>query len=626
MPQRSDSALPVSVASAEHDAPIQQQVPCQQVFAGPPDPGSYSAAEYEVFEERGVLVTMRDGVRISTDIYSPRGKDERSLAALPVLLGITPYDNDILRADARWFAERGYVVVAADSRGRFDSEGTFDPFDPRHKTDGYDLVEWIAQQPWCNGKVGMIGGSYGAWTQWWAASTTPPHLAAITPIVSPPDPFENAPYQNGVLTAGYYMDWCALVAGRTRQALEDGVYGGWYKRREPFKDTPYIEINARRGLRNTPWFERIYRHNKSTDPYWQGISYQTPEAYSRMTVASLNITGWFDENHPGAPSNYIGMKQFGATAAARRPHLIIGPWSHGINTRAIGNVDYGPDATFDVNGYLCRWFDHFLKGVDNGVERDPPVQVFVMGANRWRAAQDWPLPQAQPTKYYFDSRGRANSLKGDGVLTTTMPREAGRDCYTYDPRRPTRDPFDGHPTMSGGGPADTRLSAIEDDVLVYQTPPLASEVEVAGPIEAILYASTSARDTDWFVRLVDVLPDGSSRMLAEGAMRARNRDPLTDGEFNAAQLSTIEPDKIYRYVIRFWRGTANVFKRGHRIRVEISSSWYPSYLPNLNTGQDNLALATMEHAVVARQAVHHGPPYASYILLPVIPDADAGQT
>jgi hypothetical protein len=615
MPKPSDSRRANIDAEASLDAPSGVRPIDQYGFTGPPDARDYSTAQYDVMEERGVLVTMRDGARLSTDIYSPR-----TTGRLPAILGITPYDNDVLRADARWFASRGYVVVAADSRGRYDSDGTFDPFDSKHKTDGYDLVEWIAGQPWSNGKVGMIGGSYGAWTQWWTASTAPPHLAAIAPIVAPPDPFENVPYQNGVLTGGNFTDWCALIAGRTRQAAEDGVYGGWPLRRHALSHTPYIDINAHRGMRNAPWFHEVYRHNKSTDPYWEGIAYQRQDDYARMTVPSLSITGWFDENHPGTPMNYVGMTQFAATAAARRPHMIIGPWTHGINTRAVGSVDFGPEATIDVNGYICRWFDHFLKGIDNEVASDAPVYVFVMGANRWRAALEWPLPQAQLTKYYFDSNGHANSLKGDGVLTTTAPGVDGRDCYTYDPRRPTRDPFDGHASMAiSGGPADTRLSAIEDSVLVYQTPPLESAVEVVGPIEAVLYASTSARDTDWFVRLVDVQPDGYSRLLAEGAMRARNRDPAQDGEFNAAQLSVIEPGRVYRYVIRFWRGTANLFQRQHRIRVEISSSWYPSFLPNLNAGADNLALVSMCDAVVAEQIVHHGPRHTSHIVLPVIP-------
>lgn len=580
-----------------------------------PDPGSYSPAQYAVQERRGVMVTMRDGVRLSVDIYAPV-----SAAKLPGVLTLTPYDNNTLRSKARWFAERGFVFVAADSRGRYDSEGAFDPFDSAHKTDGYDLVEWIAAQPGSNGKVGMFGGSYNGWTQWWTASTAPPHLAAIAPKVAPPDAFENVPYQNGVLTGSWFVDWSATLSGRTMQSVDTGVYGGWVTRREDYRHTPYIDINRWRGMESAPWFANWYRHNSSADPYWQAIAYQTEASYSRIRVPSLAFSGWFDANYPGTPMNYIGMKRFGATPEARRPSIVIGPWTHEINQRVVAGIDYGPGATFDMDGYIVRWFDHFLKGVDNGVENDLPVYVFVMGENRWHALRDWPPPEAKPTRYFLTSAGRANSLRGDGRLSTSPSSADGMDSYVYDPTRPTRDPFASFPDHNGhiDGPLDTRVSAAGDEVLVYETPPLASPLSVVGPIEAMLYAATSARDTDWMIRLVDVQPDGRSLLLTEGVMRARSRDPHNTGRYNSAQLSTIEPGRVYPYTIRFWRGTANLFQTGHRIRVEISSSWFPYFLPNLNTGGDNLATARLSEAVTARQTVHHGPRYPSHLLLPVI--------
>jgi uncharacterized protein len=580
-----------------------------------PDPGDYSAARYDLNERRGVTISMRDRTCLSVDIYAPKSNEK-----LPGILSISPYDKNNMRTDARWFAKRGYVVVVADSRGHYGSDGTSDPFDPRLKTDGYDLVEWMAQQPWSNGKVGMIGASYGGWTQWWTASTAPPHLAAIAPVVAHPDQFENIPYQNGVLN-GWFMDWAAEMSGRTLQIVNTGRFGGWGERRNDFKHTPYVDINAYRGMEGAPWFKEWYHQNKSVDPYWKGISYQSEANYSKMTVPAIAITGWFDAAFPGTPMNYSGMKKFGATPEARRPSMIIGPWNHDINHRVVAGIDYGTESTIDINGNIVRWFDHFLKGVDNGIERDPPVYVFVMGENKWHAEQDWPLPEATPTKYYFSSHGHANSLKGDGALTTTPPNQDRPDTYIYDPRNPTRDPFESYPEHNGhlDGALDTRLASIGDEVLVYQTPPLESPVEVTGPIEATLYAATSAKDTDWMVRLVDVQPDGRSLLLAEGVIRARNRDPLHEGRFNAAQLSAVESGKIYQYTIRFRRGTGNLFQQGHRIGVEISSSWYPYFLPNLNTGADNLATVSMSDAVIAHQTIHHGPRYPSHILLPVVP-------
>ena len=606
--------LIVGATSCDGGPPPDRPAPSDAATEAP-DAGDYSKAEYEVDVTRGLLVPMRDGVHLSVDTYTPRGAGPH-----PAILTHTPYDNNGQRETATWFARRGYVVVAADARGRYDSGGEWDPFGALHRVDGYDLVEWVAAQPWCTGKVGMMGGSYLGWTQWWAASMAPPHLAVIAPKVSPPDPFENLPYQHGVLLGGWMLDWAAGSSGRTAQIADTGYYNGWPLHRQDPPHTPYIEINESRGMRSAPWFETWYRQNRTTDPYWHAIKYQGPESYSRITVPSLSFTGWFDGNHPGSPMNYIGMKEHGATPEARRPSLIIGPWVHGINTRATGGIDYGPDAVIDVDGYVARWFDHFLKGEDNGVENDPPVYVFVMGENKWHAEADWPLPGTEWTNYYVTSGSGANSLNGDGVLTTTLPQDEGHDSYVYDPLNPTRDPFSSWPNTNGhiDGALDTSESAAGDEVLVYRTAPLEQAVEVTGPIEARLYASTSARDTDWFVRLVDIHPDGSSALLTEGLMRARNRDPDDEGRFNGAQLSTIEPDEVYEYTIRFWRGTGNLFQEGHRIGIEISSSWYPYYLPNLNTGADNVALATRDEAVVATQRVYHGGERASRILLPVI--------
>lgn len=576
-----------------------------------PNPGAYSTAKFEVRQSRGHQVLMRDGVHLSVDIYQPALPGR-----YPGLLSITPYDNNAgWKERAKWFAQRGYVVVLADSRGRYDSEGVWDPFDARHKTDGYDLVEWLGKQPACNGRVGLFGPSYMGWETWWTATQAPPSLKAIVAEVAPPDHFRNAPYQHGVLV-GWILDWQAGLAGRTAQSVAQGAYGGFTATRaQDMMRTPYIELNDHRGVMRAPWFDTWIRENLSTAEYWRAISYQGKEDYARTTVPSLGVTGWFDANHPGTPMNYVGMKQYGGTPEARRPRMVIGPWTHWpVGERFLAGVDYGPDAAVDWNGYVVRWFDHHLKGIANGVESDPPVHVFVMGVNKWYAEQDWPLPRTMWTRYYLHGNGKANSLKGDGVLSTTMPGRQPFDTYVYDPAAPTPSPF------TGGhidGAVDTRLSAIGDDVLVYTTPALTADVEVTGPITAVLYAATSARDTDWMMRLIDVHPDGRTSFLADGVLRARSRDPENQGRFTSERLSEIEPGKVYEYTLEFWRGTGNVFQKGHRIRVEISSSLYPYYLRNLNTGADNVGMET--RAVVATQKVYHDSRYPSHIVLPVIP-------
>lgn len=316
---------------------------------------------------------------------------------------------------------------------------------------------------------------------------------------------------------------------------------------------------------------------------------------------------------------------------ARRPRLVIGPWQHIINqNRKLGSFDYGADAVINWDGYVCRWFDHWLKGIDNGVTNDPPVYVFVMGRNRWHAEQDWPLPQTRWTKYYLKSGGQANSTGGDGLLSASPPQtntktqreackdvktEAEFDAYVYDPAKPTRSLFTGGHLEDGA--VDTRQSSSGPDVLVYTTAPLEEDIEITGPITAKLYAATSARDTDWMVRLVDVHPEGYAAMLCEGVMRARHRDPERAGAFNPNRLSELEPNKTYEYSIEFWRATANVFAKGHRIRIEISSSYFPYYLRNLNTGVDNIGLETKQ--VVAEQKIFHTAEFPSHVVLPVIP-------
>lgn len=591
-----------------------------------PEAGNYSAQQYKVKATLGTLVPMRDGVRLSVDVYRPDAEGR-----FPVILTHTAYDNLTAStwfgpARARWFAERGYVFAISDFRGRYDSEGVFDIFDGRHKTDGYDLVEWLARQPWANGNVGMTGPSYMGWSQWWAASQAPPSLKAIAPEVAPPDPFHNGPYQDGVLVC-WAMDWGAgMMAGRTNQRIAEGAYGGFANTRAAdYMQLPYLNLPAVKGAPNCPWFETWIRQNLASHEYWKKISYQGPENYSKITVPALSITGWFDANFPGSPMNYSGMKKYGATPQSRRPRLIVGPWSHGINTRELAGFDYGADAVLDLNGIICRWFDRFLKGIDNGAERDPPVHVFVMGVNRWYEEQDWPLPQTKWTRYYLRSGGKANSLKGDGTLSTQPPGDEPPDTYVYDPADPTPDPFDkaGNrttPVRRVGhieGPVDARVGAIRDDVLVYQTPPLDADVELTGPVEAKLFAATSARDTDWMMRLVDVHPDGYAALLADGVLRARHRDPQNGGAYNPEKLSEIRPDNVYEYTIRFWRAASNVFRKGHRIRIEVSSSYFPYYLRNLNTGADNIGLETKW--VVAKQKIYHNRQYASSVQLPVIP-------
>ncbi|MDY0166133.1 MAG: CocE/NonD family hydrolase [Thermoguttaceae bacterium] len=577
-----------------------------------PQPGDYSPASYEVIEELDRTAAMRDGVELRLDVFRPDAE-----GPFPAILQQTPYNKSGQAARARRFAARGYAVVNVDSRGRFQSGGDWDPFSPLHKTDGYDLVEWAAGQPWCSGSVGTYGLSYMGWTQWWTATQAPPSLKAIVPEVAPPDHFFNCPYQNGIFVC-WMMDWAGMMSGRLPHAAGPGPYGGFAVNREQaYRQTPYADFDRSRGYLPTAWWRKWITQNTSAGEYWRAIAYQTPEDYARVTVPSLAITGWFDANFPGTPMNYLGMKQHGGTAVARQPRMVIGPWEHIVNSRReAAGVDFGPQAVIDWDGYVCRWFDHYLKGIDNNMSDDPPIHLFVMGRNQWRTATDWPLPETRYTRYYLRSGGRANSSAGDGKLSLEPPgADEPDDHYVYDPDDPT--PSAGFTNGHIDGPRDISESAARPDVLVYTTDELAEDVELIGPITAKLYAATSAADTDWMIRLADVHPDGRALFLGEGMMRARHRDPQREGAFNPQRLSTIQAGEAYEYTIEFWRPTGNRFARGHRIRIEISSSYYPYYLRNLNTGEDNIALA--REPVIARQTVFHDSRRPSHIVFPVIP-------
>ena len=586
-------------------------MPSVGLRAQAPNPGQVSAPDHKVTEFRNQKAPMRDGTLIALDIFRPEG-DGR----FPAILCQTPYGRGTMAVRARWFAQRGYVVINSDVRGRFDSGGEWDPFSPLHKSDGYDLVEWVAKQPWCTGRVGAYGQSYLGWTQWWTATQAPPSLKCIVPEVAPPDQFFNAPYQNGVLV-GWAMDWGALMAGRTMNSVGEGAYGGFAPRRDTdFRRLPYLDLAKHRGVDHAKWLDTWIRQNTADGDYWRAIAYQTPEHSARIQVPSLGISGWFDANFSGTPANYLAMKQHGATPEARQPRMVIGPWNHQINiSPKVDYADFGATSVIDWDGYVCRWFDYHLKQIENSVLKDPPVHVFIMGRNEWRTATDWPLPETRWTKYYLHSGGKANGSGGDGTLSVQAPGDEPLDHYTYDPANPMPSPHfvNGHIA----GPRDVQRAETRSDVLIYSTPPLEEEVEVVGPITAKLFAATSARDTDWMIRLIDVDPDGKAAFLCEGVMRARHRDPQRDGAFNAHRLSTIEPNQVYPYVIEFWRATGNAFAKGHRIRIEISSSFFPYYLRNLNTGADNIGLET--EAVIAQQTIHHDRQFDSHIVLPVIP-------
>lgn len=567
-----------------------------------------------------VRVPMRDGVELSADLYLPQDAGRPAAPGSPVqrypaILLRTPYLKTSREAFelGAYFASHGYVVVWMDVRGRGDSDGRFVPY--RHDgQDGYDAIEWCARQPWCDGNVGTMGGSYLARIQWLTAVLRPPHLRAMITLVSPSDPFVEVPTG----TEGpMHICWRHLVSGRVVQNLE---VVDWMK---VYEHLPLLTMDEALGRSLPDWREAL--SHPTLDDYWKPICYQ--DKFHEVDVPVLHISGWYDDEQIGTLRNFIGMTRNGRTAAARAAQkLLMGPWTHQVNKeRKIGEIDFGPQAIIDLRQYELRWFDYWLKGIDTGIMREPPVRIFVMGVNRWRDENEWPLARTQWTRYYLHSRGRANSRFGDGWLSTDPPAGAARrhgppplepepvaapeppDCYLYDPSRPV--PFITDPTSSQiGGPDDYSAVERRDDVLVYTSAPLEEDLEVTGPVQVELYASSSAVDTDFTAKLLDVWPNGFAQRLVDGIVRARYREGFDREVF-------LEPGRIYRFNIDLWN-TSHVFRRGHAIRLEISSSAFPKYDRNLNTGGP---IATETRMIVAEQRIYHDPEHPSCVILPVIP-------
>ncbi|MEC8992600.1 MAG: CocE/NonD family hydrolase [Candidatus Latescibacterota bacterium] len=575
-----------------------------------------SAPDFETTFEQDVEIFMRDGTVLRADITRPDGP-----GPFPALIERTPYgksggsENGVKAPD--FFARRGYAVVIQDVRGRFASDGDFYPFRDDGAgvlRDGYDTVEWAATQPWCDGQVGMIGGSYSGATQYQAALSRPPHLRAEFVRQSSADYYREWVYRDGAHEHGFSLYWARIVTHQNlahlvpedqlaskqaefQQILDD--IDDWYER-QPLAPCPFLV-----GL--SDWHNDFLAH-PADGPYWWELA--VDRCHDQIETPIYHLGGWFDIFLAGTLKNYTGLRQRARSETARRAQrLIIGPWIHGsgntIVTKA-GEIDFGPEAARNINELRLPWFDHLLKGMDTGILDEPPVSVFVMGRNQWRHEQDWPLPDTRYTNFYLHdgTSGSVDSLN-DGTLSVEAPVGSEHpDSYTYDPDHPV--PSIGGNTLGiPSGACDHR--SVDELCLTYTSAPLEEEVEVTGPVKAVLFAMSSARDTDWVVRLEDVHPDGLSRNLCDGILRARYHE-----SFEHPQL--LAPGKIYRFEIDLW-ATSNAFLPGHRIRVAITSSCFPRFDRNLNTGGP---IHREPMGQVAINTVLHDEFRPSHIVLPLI--------
>ncbi|QYN33589.1 CocE/NonD family hydrolase [Pseudonocardia sp. DSM 110487] len=575
--------------------------------------------------EVDVPVPMRDGVALATNLWRLEGP-----GPFPVLLVRTPYGKDDAGTfgnpklpDVFALVEAGYAVVAQDVRGTSRSPGTFVPH-VHEGSDGFDTLQWLAGQPWCDGAVGMWGGSYMGFTQWQAAVRGAPALRAIAPVMSSADPYRAPWYSSGgALSQDAVLTWGTLSALRNLgRDLTDGrgdesdarvLMAGLADPRLLHEPLPVAERDAM--TRNLPWVGEVLGHPER-DAFWRQAA--AIDRCDRITVPALHVGGWYDVFIGETVRSYTTMCRHGGSTEAREgQRLIVGPWCHADGT----DLGTFPDRSFGLEGSIkaadvtaahLRFFDRWVRGRTDTPDDPHPVRIFVMGIDQWRDEADWPLPDTRYTDFFLAGGGRANTAAGDGILTRDGAAMEAVDTFLYDPRRPV-------PTVGGTvlaavpgvypGPADQAAVEAREDVLCFTTAVLERPVEVTGHVTLVLHVSSSAPDTDVTGKLVDVRPDGKAILVCEGIQRARYRRSLTEPE-------PLEPGTIYELTIDLCV-TSNVFLPGHRIRLEVSSSNFPRYDRNTNTGA-TIANDGDDDLAVAVNRVHHGPARPSRLVLPLI--------
>lgn len=559
------------------------------------------AADMGVVAEHSVAVPMRDGVILRADVYRPSEG-----GPWPVLVLRTPYGKT---HQVDRYVKAGYIVVCQDARGRFDSDGeweSFVRFETHDAVDGYDTVEWAAQLDNSTGQVGTFGVSYNAFLQWRLAPLQPPSLVAMSAHSIP------ARYTDlegpGTIRPGRRLNWwiTSMAPEMRRHAGRSGVTDRAEMRRR------WNDGESEHWLWFLPWSElprevfedetdavQAWLRNPQTDPW------ALQKDVDRITVPNFNVIGWYDHCNGDMLLDRAIRSDGGSDVARHGSRTIIGPWGHvGHGSRRYGNIDFGAEAALDIAQLEIDWFDYWIKHKNNGVDDWPSYRIFVMGDNHWRDESEWPLTRARERAFYLTSGGSANTPGGDGRLVETSPETAGTDEYEYDPANPV-------PSLHGAPlfviPTDQRPLADREDILVYQTEPLAERIEVTGNPVVELYAASTSPDTDFFVRLIDVAPDGLARDVSLGMVRARYRNGL-------GQPELIEPGETIKYTIHM-NPTSNAFLPGHRLRLDVTSSDFPNYDRNHNTAADQNADATL---ATAKQTIHHGGARATRILLPWI--------
>ena len=541
-----------------------------------------------------ITIAMRDGVKLTADLY----RDD-AIAKAPVILTRTPYDRTKQKASGERWAKAGYVFIAQDCRGKFGSAGDFAPYNNEGQ-DGYDTIEWITRQPWCSGRVGMMGGSYVGAVQWQAAAENPPGLAAIAPQATWSSFYRNL-YLGGSVRLSLISGW---IAGNTPKP--EGVKPADMS--EALMRLPLSDVDEAIGW-PMPWLDAMLTHPEPNG-YWTrlDLTSRLPE----LQLPALHVVGYYDFFSRESVGNFMIMqKQAHDPKTRQQQRLILGPWDHGsVGKTKTGEVEFGPEATVDTFASQLDWFDRHLKQDPSALSKPfPPVRYFSMGDNVWHDAQTWPPEGFTATSFYMHSDGKANTRQGNGRITREAPTgNQSADSFRADPAKPTpSNPItEARPIKAAGwGPVDQSATEDRDDVLVYTSEPMTEPLSFAGNAEAKLHVSTDTPDADWAVKLIDVHPDGFAQNIARGILRGRYRTSLLKPEL-------MQPGKVYEITVDLGPVAATIAK-GHQLRVDISGADFPLYDRNPNTAEGIFGNKT----AIATEQVHHKPGALSRIVLPV---------
>ena len=570
--------------------------------------------------DQRVTMEMRDGVKLAGEVYRPGDAGK-----YPAIIMRTPYSGENIIGGSSYTkviptVQAGYALVIAYVRGRFGSEGKYDLRAPPdvEGADCYDTVEWVANQPWCDGNIGMAGESALGTVQWRTARENPPHLKAIAPGITGAPGDSGPETTDAPVNLNIAVNLLLILAGdvldkidsrgedtaKARQMLDE-------VRNDPSLAYSYLPLNDVPQF-SSPGIRELWDTCLHMGASGQKSAPMEPYPFHKVKIPTLSVTNWYDPFARNSSSSFSKMVTDGGSKYTREhQHIFAGPWCHCKPQRVLGHVDFGPyadEAGSGASAYLISFFDKYLKGKDIIL---PAVRYFTMGSNTWHDASGWPLPQTNWQRFFLHSRGGSNSCSGDGLLSRDEPKNEPADTFTYNPLNPA-------PTTGGRGgivengflygPVDQIYVERRSDVLCYTSSTLEQDVEVTGPLELHLFAASSCMDTDFTAKLVDVYPDGRGYNVADGIVRAQYRN-----SFSISEL--LKPDEIIEFVIRLGH-SSQLFRREHRIRIDITSSNFPTFDRNMNTGH---AIGEDKQGIPALQTIYHQNGYASYIDFPVIP-------